>query len=100
MKVEMGTKTAPSTIFASATNASYGLMTYTGVVHCHITKCGMDTIFYFPTHDGTLVNILEGYSQFTREEVSKQSADLYKNHNNTSKTLPLEKYDMHDLKNL
>ena len=79
MKVEMGAKTAPPTIFTSATDASYRLMTYTGVVHRHFTEFGMDAIFYFPTHDGTLVSILEGHSQFTREEVSKQSAQLYKN---------------------
>ena len=100
MKVELGAKKAPSIIFTSATDASYGLMTYTGVVHRHFIEYGMDAIFYFTTHDGSLVSILEGHSQFTREEVSKQSAELYKNRDNTSKTLPLEKYDMYDIQNL
>ena len=100
IKVEMGAKAAPPTIFASATDASYGLMTYTGVVHRHLSEYGMDAIFYFPTHDGTLVNIIEGHSQFTREEVSKQSLELYKNKDDATKNLPLERYDMYDLQNL
>ena len=100
MKVEMGAKAAPSSIFTSATNPAYGLMTFTVVVHCHFTKYGMDTIFYFPTHNGTLVSILEDYLQFTREEISKQSLNLFNNRDDTSKTLPLEWYDMYDLQNL
>jgi hypothetical protein len=59
MKVEMGAKTAPPTIFVSATDASYRLMTYTGIIHQHFNNYGMDAILYFPTHDGTLVNILD-----------------------------------------
>ena len=100
MKVEMGAKAAPSTIFTSATDPAYGLMTFTGVVYCHFTEYGMDAIFYFPTHDGTLVNILQGHSQFTREEISKQSLELYNNRDDTTKTLPLERYDMYDLQRI
>ena len=85
MKVEMGAKTAPSTIFTSASNPAYELMTFTGMVHCHFTKYGMDAIFYFPTHDGTLVSILKGHSQFTREEISKQSLEFFNNCNVTIK---------------
>ena len=44
IKVEMGTKAAPSTIFASTTDPSYGLLTYTGAVNCHFTLYGMDAI--------------------------------------------------------
>ena len=100
MKVETGAKAAPSTIFNSTTNPAFGLMTFTGVVHCHFTKHGMDTIFYFPTHNGTLVNIHKGHLKFTREEMSKQSLNLFNNRDDTSKTLPLERYDMYDLQKL
>ena len=100
IKVEMGAKAAPPTIFASTTDAPYRMMTYTGVVHRHLSEYGMDAIFYFPTHDGTLVNIIEGHSHFTREKVSKQSLELYKNKDDATKNLPLERYDMYDLQNL
>jgi hypothetical protein len=100
MKVKMGAKQAPSSIFTSATDPIYGLMTYIGLIHCHFTEYGMDAIFYFTMHDETLVSILKGHSQFTREEVNRQSTALYKNRDDTSKTLPLEKYDVYDLQNL
>jgi hypothetical protein len=100
IKIESGAKQAPTAIFTSATDASYGLMTYIGLVHCHFIEYGMDALFYFTTHDGTLVNILQGHSQFTKDDVSKQSTELYKNCNDTSLTLPLECYDMYDLQNL
>lgn len=74
-------------------------MAYNDLIHCHFTKYGLALIFYFTTHDGTLVRILEDHSQFTREEVSKQSTELYQNQDNTSKTLPLEKSDMHNFQN-
>ena len=100
MKVEIGAKAAPSIIFTSATDPAYGLMTYTGMVHRHFVEYGLDAIFYFPTHDGTLVSILEGHSQFTREEISKQSLKLFNNRDDATKILPLERYDMYDLQNL
>ena len=100
MKVESGAKQPPSTIFASANDAAFGLMTYIGLVHRHFIEYGMDTVFYFQTSDGTLVNILDGHSQFTKEEVHKQSSDLFKNRDDATKTLPLERYDMYDLQNL
>jgi hypothetical protein len=71
-------------------------MAYSDLIHCHFTKYGLALIFYFTTHDGTLDRILEDHSQFTREEDSKQSTELYQNQDNTSKTLPLEKSDMHN----
>jgi Zinc knuckle len=100
MKIESGAKQAPSTIFSSATDAAYGLMTYVGLVHRHLIEYGMDTIFYFTTQDGNLVNIIDGHSQFTKDEVSKQVMELYDNRDNTFKNLPLERYDMYDLQNL
>ena len=100
IKIESGAKQAPTAIFTSATDASYGLMTYIGLVHRHFIEYGMDALFYFTTHDGTLVNILQGHSQFTKDDVSKQSTELYKNRNDTLLTLPLERYDMYDLQNL
>ena len=66
MKIEIGAKQAPSVILTSATDAVYNLMTYIGLVHCHLTKYGMDAVFYFATHNGTLVNILEGLYQFDK----------------------------------
>ena len=100
IKIKSGAKQAPTAIFTSATDASYGLMTYIGLVHCHFIKYGMDALFYFTTHNGTLVSILQEHSQFTKDDVSKQSTELYKNCNDTSLTLPLEHYDMYDLQNL
>ena len=100
MKVESGATQPSSPIFASATDAAFGLMTYTGLVHSHFIKDGMDMVFYFQTSDGTLMNILDGNSQFTKEEVHKQSLDLFKNQDDESKTLTLQKYNMYNLQNL
>lgn len=100
MKIETGAKMTPSTLFESASDATYGLMTYIGFVHRHFQEYGMDAIFYFPTGDGTLVSIIEGHSQFAREEIHRQSTMLYKHHDDLSKTLPLERYDMYDVQNL
>ena len=50
--------------------------------------------------EGRPVNIIDGHSQFTKDEVSKQVMELYDKQDNTSKTLPLECYDMYDLQNI
>ena len=60
----------------------------------------MDTNFYFTAQDGNLVNIIDGLSHLTKDEVSKQVMELYGNCDNASKILPLECYDMYYLQNL
>ena len=99
-KVEMGAKKDWCSIFTSAASTSYRLMTYIGLIHHHITEYGMNTMFYFHTHDGTLVSILKGHSQFIREEFGKQSAEQYKIHDDTDKTSPLKRYIMYNLQNI
>ena len=100
MKVESGAKQAPSILFESATDAHHGLMTYIGLVHRHFVEYGMDALFYFVTPVGSWVSILDGHSQFTREEVYKQAMALFAAKDDASKSLPSERYDVFDVQNL
>jgi hypothetical protein len=100
MKVEMGAKAAPSTLFEVATDPLHGLTSYSGLAHRHFVEYGMDSVFYFTNPDGNWVNILNSHSQFSREEVSRQTAVLIANQHDSSLLLPSARYDMYDMQNL
>jgi hypothetical protein len=60
IKVKASAKHPPTTIFAKATDLSYGLMPYIGMIN-HFQDYGMDAIFNFSTYKGILVNNLNGH---------------------------------------
>jgi Zinc knuckle len=100
MKIEQRAKEAPTILFETATDSTHGLSNFTGQVHRHFIEYGMDSVFYFKTSDNVWVNILDGHTQFSREEISYQSEILFKNSANLNYSAPHERYDMYDLQNL
>jgi hypothetical protein len=71
-------------------------MAYTGCIHWHFTKYGINTIFYFTAYEGTLVSVLNNCSQLTREEVCNRLWSSTKTMIDTFKTIPLQKYGMYE----
>ena len=100
MKVESGAKQVPSILFASATDAHHGLMTYIGLVHFHFVEYGMDAFFYFVTPDGSWASILDRHFQFICEDSHTQTMALLVAKDDCTESLCSDRYNVFDVQNL
>ena len=85
MNIESIAKQAPSTIFTSATDTSYGTMTSVCLIHCRFIEYGMYAFFSLLALDDNLVNILDSHSKLTKDRYGKKWMELYNNCDNTFK---------------